>query len=133
MVPVPRLRMNRTDKCLNTFIISFVLRQTHNLTCLAIFGMFLIGTIKLYSICFAMSGNSFTILAQRDLKIKKYRNMVIDLGDGVKTDARLNLPAVGDGQFPGVLLIHGSGTTDMNKTGGYVGMLMKQVQRYIPL
>jgi hypothetical protein len=46
--------------------------------------------------------------------------MVMDLGNGLKTNARLNLPANGDGPFPGVLLIHGSGTTDMNETAGYV-------------
>ena len=46
--------------------------------------------------------------------------MVIDLGDGVKTNARLNIPAIGDGPFPGVLLIHGSGAVDMNETGGYI-------------
>ena len=46
--------------------------------------------------------------------------MVIDLGDGSKTDARLNLPAIGDGPFPGVLLIPGSGPIDMNETGGAV-------------
>jgi hypothetical protein len=81
--------------------------------------MLLIGTVAavaLYSISFAMSGNNFTILAQQDLETKKYRNMVIDLGDGVKTGAQLTLPAVGNGPFPGVLLIHGSGTTDMNET-----------------
>jgi pimeloyl-ACP methyl ester carboxylesterase len=44
--------------------------------------------------------------------------MVIDLGDGVKTRAQLTLPAVGNGPFPGVLLIHGSGNTDMNETSG---------------
>ncbi|MGH9982831.1 MAG: hypothetical protein ACRD8W_02610 [Nitrososphaeraceae archaeon] len=32
----------------------------------------------------------------------------------------LNLPANGDGPFPGVLLIHGSGPNDMNETGSYV-------------
>ena len=73
-------------------------------------------TVALYSISFAMSGNNFTILAQQDLETKKYRNMVIDLGDGVKTGAQLTLPAVGNGPFPGVLLIPGSGTTDMNET-----------------
>lgn len=46
--------------------------------------------------------------------------MVIDLGNGVKTDARLNLPAIGDGPFPGVLLVPGSGPIDMNETGGVV-------------
>ena len=50
-----------------------------------------------------------TVHAQSDLQTTKYRNMTIDLGDRVKTYARLNLPANGDGPFPGVLLIHGSG------------------------
>ena len=62
--------------------------SNHNLTCLTIFGMLLIvtvATVPLYSISFAMSGNNFILLAQQDLETKKYRNMVIDLGDGVKT------------------------------------------------
>ncbi|HYO07154.1 MAG TPA: alpha/beta fold hydrolase, partial [Phototrophicaceae bacterium] len=46
--------------------------------------------------------------------------MVIDLGNGLETNARLNLPAVGDGPYPGVLLVPGSGKTDMNETAGYV-------------
>jgi pimeloyl-ACP methyl ester carboxylesterase len=45
----------------------------------------------------------------------KRRNLVIDLGDGLKTDAQLTLPIMGDGPFPGVLLIHGSGNTDMDE------------------
>ena len=45
--------------------------------------------------------------------------MVIDLGNGLETNARLNLPAVGDGPYPGVLLVPGSGTTDMNETAGF--------------
>jgi len=43
------------------------------------------------------------------------RDLVIDLGDGLTTDAQLTFPAVGDGPFPGVLLIHGSGNTDMDE------------------
>jgi uncharacterized protein len=45
---------------------------------------------------------------------------VIDLGNGIKTNAQLTLPAVGKGPFPGVLLIHGSGAEDMNETAGYI-------------
>jgi alpha/beta superfamily hydrolase len=45
------------------------------------------------------------------------KSIVIDLGDGLKTDAQLTVPAVGDGPFPGVLLIHGSGNIDMD---GYI-------------
>jgi len=43
------------------------------------------------------------------------RNLVIDLGEGLTTDAQLTFPAVGDGPFPGVLLIHGSGAADMDE------------------
>ena len=42
------------------------------------------------------------------------RNILVDLGDGVETVAQLTFPS-GDGPYPGVLLIHGSGTTDMDE------------------
>ena len=48
--------------------------------------------------------------------------MVIDLGNGVKTNAQLTIPAFGNGPFPGVILIHGSGAVDMNETVGYIQM-----------
>jgi hypothetical protein len=54
------------------------------------------------------------------LQITKHRDMVLDLGNGLKTNARLNLPATGDGPFPGVLLVPGSGPIDMNETIGAV-------------
>jgi hypothetical protein len=44
--------------------------------------------------------------------------VVIDLGNGVKTDDQLTFPAVGKGPFSGVLLIHGSGALDKNETTG---------------
>ena len=46
----------------------------------------------------------------------KYRNLVIDLGNGVNTNAQLTYPALGEGPFPGVLLIPGSGIVDKNET-----------------
>ena len=46
--------------------------------------------------------------------------MIIDLGNGVKTNAQLTFPAVGNGPFPGVLLIQGSGAVDMNETEGFI-------------
>ena len=45
---------------------------------------------------------------------------MIDLGNGVKTNAQLTIPAVGNGPYPGVLLVHGSGAMDMNTTLGIV-------------
>ena len=59
-------------------------------------------------------------LAQPYIETIKYRNLVIDLGNGVKTNAQLTLPAVGKGPFPGVLLIPGSGIADKNETLGLV-------------
>ena len=50
----------------------------------------------------------------------KYRNLVIDLGNGVNTNAQLTYPALGEGPFPGVLLIPGSGIADKNETLGLV-------------
>jgi pimeloyl-ACP methyl ester carboxylesterase len=43
------------------------------------------------------------------------RDLVIDLGDGLATDAQLTYPSVGEGPFPGVLLIPGGGTPDMDE------------------
>ena len=54
--------------------------------------------------------------AQHDLQTVKYRNLTLDLGNGVTTEAQLSYPAIGKGPFPGVLLVPGSGATDMNST-----------------
>jgi pimeloyl-ACP methyl ester carboxylesterase len=59
-------------------------------------------------------------LAQQYIPTIKYRNLVIDLGNGVKTSAQLTLPATGKGPFPGVLLIQGTGPSDKNETLGLV-------------
>ncbi|MGB6671541.1 MAG: hypothetical protein WBE34_03820 [Candidatus Nitrosopolaris sp.] len=59
-------------------------------------------------------------LAQQYIQTIKHRNLVIDLGNGVKTKAQLTLPAIGQGPFPGVLLISGSGANDKNGTSGFV-------------
>jgi uncharacterized protein len=60
------------------------------------------------------------VYAQSDFQTILHRNLVIDLGNGVKTDAQLTYPAVGKGPFPGVLLIQGSGANDKNETLGFV-------------
>ncbi|HSF50143.1 MAG TPA: alpha/beta fold hydrolase [Nitrososphaeraceae archaeon] len=58
--------------------------------------------------------SSFIIYGQPDIKTTKSRDMVIDLGNGIKTNARLSIPIIGNGPFPGVLLVQGSGAIDMN-------------------
>ncbi len=59
---------------------------------------------------------STSALAQPFIETVKHRDLVIDLGDGIQTNAQLTIPAVGNGPFPGVLLVAGSGAIDMNET-----------------
>ena len=59
---------------------------------------------------------STSALAQPFIQTVKSRDLVIDLGNGIKTNAQLTIPAVGNGPFPGVLLVAGSGAIDMNVT-----------------
>jgi pimeloyl-ACP methyl ester carboxylesterase len=64
-----------------------------------------------------LNNYSTSAIAQPFIETVKYRDLVIDLGNGgLKTNAQLTLPAVGNGPFPGVLLVHGSGPVDMNET-----------------
>ncbi len=77
------------------------------------FSVFMILTS--YSTSFNISLISETF-AQSDIQNVKYRDLVIDLGDGIKTNAQLSYPATGKGPFPAVLLVQGSGALDMNET-----------------
>ncbi len=72
----------------------------------------------LYSAVFEKRSNE--AIAQSYVHTIRFRNLVIDLGNGIKTNAQLTYPAVGKGPFPGVLLIHGSGANDKNETLGFV-------------
>jgi len=79
--------------------------------------------LSLCAISFLVYGTSavnLTVYAQSDLQTIKYRNLVIDLGNGVKTNAQLTIPAIGNGPFPGVLLITGSGAEDMNSSAIFI-------------
>jgi predicted acyl esterase len=83
-------------------------------------GLFLIGILALSCLSTSIFKQQDQALAQQYIQTIKYRNLVIDLGNGVKTKAQLTLPAVGEGPFPGVLLVHGSGVNDMNGTLGFI-------------
>ena len=64
---------------------------------------------------------STSAIAQPFIETVKYRDLVIDLANGgLKTNAQLTIPAVGNGPFPGVLLIAGSGIRDMNESLDYI-------------
>ena len=83
-------------------------------------GLFLIGILGLSCLSTSIFNQQNQALAQQYIQTIKYRNLVIDLGNGVKTNAQLTLPAIGKGPFPGVLLIPGTGPVDKNETLGLV-------------
>jgi uncharacterized protein len=93
----------------------------------------IITILSFYSISFLVYGSGIIIkaYAQSDLQTVKYRNLVIDLGNGLKTKAQLTLPAVGKGPFPGVLLIVGTGFHDMNETIGFIHINNKTGEKII--
>jgi len=63
------------------------------------------------------------VYAQPYLETVKHRNLTIDLGNGLKTNAQLTIPAVGKGPFPGVIIFPGSGTTSvLSPTSQYYPM-----------
>ncbi len=59
--------------------------------------------------------SSMTSASASNTETISRRDLVIDLGDGLTTDAQLTYPSVGEGPFPGVLLIPGGGTPDMDE------------------
>ncbi|MGA7370264.1 MAG: hypothetical protein WBX01_14145, partial [Nitrososphaeraceae archaeon] len=52
-------------------------------------GLFLLGTLGLSCLSTAFFVQQDRALAQQDLQTTEYRNLVIDLGNGVKTNAQL--------------------------------------------
>ena len=75
---------------------------------------------------------STNALAQPFIETVKSRDLVIDLGNGITTNAQLTIPAVGSGPFPGVLLVAGSGAIDMNVTISPDVKPFWQIARYLP-
>jgi alpha-beta hydrolase superfamily lysophospholipase len=80
--------------------------------------LLLIATMFSLSILSNSNFNNYSTnaLAQPFIETVKSRDLVIDLGNGITTNAQLTIPAVGSGPFPGVLLVAGSGVVDMNET-----------------
>jgi hypothetical protein len=72
-------------------------------------GLLLMAILALSCVSTSIFKQQNQALAQQSVQTIKYRNLAIDLGNGLKTNATLTYPAVGKGPFPGVLLIQGAG------------------------
>ncbi|HKI09048.1 MAG TPA: alpha/beta fold hydrolase [Nitrososphaeraceae archaeon] len=77
------------------------------------------------------NNHSTTAIAQPFIETVKHRDLVIDLGNGIQTNAQLTTPAVGNGPFPGVLLVPGSGAVDMNETVAPDAKPFWQISQYL--
>ena len=65
-------------------------------------GLLLIVTLALSCLSTSIFNKQDQALAQQYVQTIKYRNLVIDLGNGVKTNAQLTYPnVVGNGKYPG--------------------------------
>jgi pimeloyl-ACP methyl ester carboxylesterase len=78
-----------------------VIERTHKVLMTGFLAMVLLSSIT------PVSGLETVTILRRDF--------VIDLGEGLTTSAQLTFPAVGEGPFPGVLLIPGGGAPDMDE------------------
>jgi pimeloyl-ACP methyl ester carboxylesterase len=94
-------------------------------------GLLLLGILTLFCLSTSIFKQQDPAYAQSDIQTIKYRNLVIDLGNGVKTNAQLTLPAIGNGPFPGILLVPGSGATDMNEHVGKNAAPFLQISQYL--
>ena len=94
-------------------------------------GLLLISTLALSCLSTSIFRQQDGALVQQNIQTIKYRNLVIDLGNGVKTTAQLTLPSIGKGPFPSVLLIHGSGAVDQNETLAKNAKPFWQIAQYI--
>ena len=94
-------------------------------------GLFLVGILGLSCLSTSIFKQQDHALAQQNIPTIKYRNLVIDLGNGIKTNAQLTLPAEGHGPFPAVLLIPGSGPVDMNETQAENAKPFWQISQYL--
>jgi pimeloyl-ACP methyl ester carboxylesterase len=101
-------------------------KTNHNLklhrrkTMMLSIGLLLIAILALSCISTSIFKQQNQALGQSYIQTIKFRILVIDLGNGLKTNAQLTYPAIGKGPFPGVLLIHGSGHNDKNGTVGFI-------------
>lgn len=78
------------------------------------------GTERIYKVLMTgflalMLLSSITSASALETETISRRDLMIDLGGGLITDAQLTFPAVGDGPFPGVLIIPGGGAPDMDE------------------
>jgi hypothetical protein len=95
-------------------------------------GIVLVAMLMVSTVAAISTPNNLqSALAQPFIETVKHRDLVIDLGNGIQTNAQLTIPAVENGPFPGVLLVAGSGVVDMNETLSPDSKPFWQISQYL--
>src|SRR5215218_8429091 len=110
-----------------------MLNQTNSKAAILSLGLLLVVAMFSFSILSnsTFNNHSTTAIAQPFIETVKHRDLVIDLGNGIQTNAQLTTPAVGNGPFPGVLLVPGSGAVDRNETVAPDAKPFWQISQYL--
>jgi uncharacterized protein len=64
---------------------------------------------------FLINGVYATTTHENSSKTIRYRDLTIDLGEGIQTDAELTMPVLANRSLPAILLIHGIGPLDKDQ------------------
>lgn len=121
--------INFSDSCNITLqSLSSIRRLTELLTMSLVVASFIFWAYPIFT-------NSLTadVNAQVNYGLKTFetRDLVIDLENGLTTEAQLTIPLIGKGPFPGVLLIHGSGVADKDYYVNDEIAPFKQISQYL--
>ena len=82
-------------------------------------------------ISFLIRGTCAYAMDENSSKIIQYRDLTIDLGNGIQTDAELTLPVLANRSLPAILLIHGIGPLDKDQFIPPDSRDFKQIAEYL--
>jgi len=82
-------------------------------------------------ISFLIQGTCAYAMDENSSKIIQYRDLTIDLGNGIQTDVELTLPVLANRSLPAILLIHGIGPLDKDQFIPPDSRDFKQIAEYL--
>ena len=80
---------------------------------------------------FLVNAVSATTAHENSSKTIKHKDLTIDLGNGIQTDAELTMPVLANRSLPAILLIHGIGPLDKDQFIPPDSRDFKQIAEYL--
>jgi uncharacterized protein len=96
----------------------------------------LVKTIAAISLGFTLIGallvqEAYATMHESSNNTIRHRNLTIDLGNGIQTDAELTLPVLANRSLPAILLIHGGGPLDKDHYIPPDSRAFKEIAEYL--